>query len=301
MDKAFDCITSSCHHSASPCVVLPQPPTPNLKLWVISFTAKVIKWAWQFILTLLNAKRAPWHSPQHTDERVHWHPTTGWPSYCNMNWHWLLFHDPWQWLSSSQAKNCSLYQQSQESKQEPSCRTWTWALSTGFLGWACLPCCTFCCSHNPESHLWIVSLWDVDTAWSVLSSKIPLTDYHLISQIRVKDLLMDQNRWSPQYLGDFVVLVCPLKTQSSQAMDKRDRNRDNCVIKHYLLCFSCTLASRLSLLFSGAVFNVVTYPPFCLNCVPLLLLILLTGVDATDIALYEWQISLNTLFISCPS
>ena len=126
----------------------------------------------------------------------------------------------------------------------------------------------------------------MDTAWSVLSSKIPLTDYHLISQIRVKDLLMDQNRWSPQYLGDFVVLVCPLKTQSSQAMDKRDRNRDNCAIKHYLLCFSCTLASRLSLLFSGAVFHVVTYPPFCLNCVPLLLLILLTGVDATDIALY---------------
>ena len=77
--------------------------------------------------------------------------------------------------------------------------------------------------------------------------------------------------------------------------------QDNCVIKHYLLCFSCTLASRLSLLFSGAVFHVVTYPPFCLNCVPLLLLILLTGVDATDIALYEWQISLNTLFISCPS
>ena len=57
----------------------------------------------------------------------------------------------------------------------------------------------------------------------------------------------------------------------------------------------------LSLLFSGAVVLVVTYPPFCLNCVPLLLLTLLTGVDANDIALYEWQISLNTLFISCPS
>jgi len=83
MDKAVDCITSSCHQSASPCVVPPHwcssPPTPNLKLWVISFTAKVIKWGWQFILTLLNAQRALWHSPQHPDERVHWHPTTGGP------------------------------------------------------------------------------------------------------------------------------------------------------------------------------------------------------------------------------
>ena len=57
----------------------------------------------------------------------------------------------------------------------------------------------------------------------------------------------------------------------------------------------------LSFIFSGAVIHVVTYPPFCLNCVLLLLLTLLTGVDATDIALCEWQISLNTLFISCPS
>ena len=169
MDKAVDCITSSCHHSASPCVVPPQwcssPPSPNLKLWVISFTAKVIKW-----LTLLKAQRALWHSPQHTDERVHWHPTTGWPSYCNMNWHWSLFHDPWQWLSSSQAKNCSRNQQSQESKQEPSCRTWTWALSTGSLGWACLPRCTFRCSHNPEFTLMDCKL--VGCGYSVISSQL---------------------------------------------------------------------------------------------------------------------------------
>ena len=88
-------------------------------------------------------------------------------------------------------------------------------------------------------------------------------------------------------------------------MDKRDRNRDSCVISHYLALFAVFFMhlgkQTLSLLFSGAVVHVVTYPPFCLNCVPLLLLTLLTGVDATDIALYEWQISLNTLFISCPS
>ena len=38
----------------------------------------------------------------------------------------------------------------------------------------------------------------------------------------------------------------------------------------------------LSLLFSGAVVHVVTYLPFCLDCVLLLdLLTLLTGADAT--------------------
>ena len=58
----------------------------------------------------------------------------------------------------------------------------------------------------------------------------------------------------------------------------------------------------LSLLFSGDVVHVVTYPPFCLDCVLLLLLSLLTGADATaNIVLSKWQISLNTLFISCLS
>ena len=156
---------------------------------------------------------------------------------------------------------------------------------------------------QPQPWITLMDCKLVGCGYSVISSQFQDSTNWLSSHLSdpCQGSLMDQNRWSPQYLGDFVVLVCPLKTQSSQAMDKRDRNRDNCVIKHYLLCFSCTLASRLSLLFSGAVFHVVTYPPFCLNCVPLLLLILLTGVDATDIALYEWQISLNTLFISCPS
>ena len=222
---------------------VPWPPTPNLKLWVISFTAKVIKWAWKFILTLLNAQRALWHSPQHTDERVHWHPTTGWPSYCNMNWHWSLFHDPWQWLSSSQAKNCSRNQQSQESKQEPSCRTWTWALSTGSLGWVYLPRCTFRCSHNPEFTLMDCKL--VGCGYSVISSQFPDSTNWLSSH------LSDQCQGSfdgPKSLISTIPWgLCPLKTQSSQEMGKRDRNRDNCVIKYYLLCFLCTLASRLCL------------------------------------------------------
>ena len=58
----------------------------------------------------------------------------------------------------------------------------------------------------------------------------------------------------------------------------------------------------LSLLFSGAVVYVVTYLPFCLDTVLLLLLTLLTGADATaNIVLSKWQIPLNTLFISCLS
>ena len=58
----------------------------------------------------------------------------------------------------------------------------------------------------------------------------------------------------------------------------------------------------LSLLFSWVVVHVVTYLPFCLDCVLLFLLTLLTGADATaNIVHSKWQISLNTLFISCLS
>ena len=177
MDKAVDCIMSSCHHCASPCVDPPQwcssPPTPNPQAETMGnlFCCQSHEMSLQFILILLNAQRTLWHSSQHTDERVHWHPTTGWPPCCNMNWHWPLCHDPWQWLSSSQPKNCSCNQQSQESKQEPSCRTWMWTLSTGSLGWACRPRCTFCCSHNPEFTLMDYKL--VGCGCSVISSQFP--------------------------------------------------------------------------------------------------------------------------------
>ena len=78
-------------------------------------------------------------------------------------------------------------------------------------------------------------------------------------------------------------------TLSSQDTKKRDRKRDNCTIRHYLLFyFIVLLVSRAHLgkrtlslprlLWSSDIVVVVTYKPFCSDLVLLFLLTLPTGV-----------------------
>ena len=79
------------------------------------------------------------------------------------------------------------------------------------------------------------------------------------------------------------------QTLSLQDTKKRDRKRDSCAIRHYLLFYfivllvsSAHLGKRtLSLpgiLWSADIVLVVTYPPFCSDLVLLFLLTLSTGV-----------------------
>ena len=116
------------------------------------------------------------------------------------------------------------------------------------------------------------------------------TSCHNRASLRtVPTTVVKQSTNPPQYLEDFVLYKSTPQTLSLQDTKKRDRKRDSCAIRHYLLFYLIVLlvsSAHLSkrtlplprLLWSADIVLVVTYPPFCSDLVLLFLLTLSTGV-----------------------